>query len=249
MKRLALPSLARGHGRGALALFVLPVLLALVGVAACDKGDDESGSTTKNTASATDASASGSGSSGSSSSSTGGGGLQWYSTCGDPVCMAYNGPWDGVPACTAAQVEGMPCDQQGAQCDFMSECNAVLVCTTSDPKQQEGGCPISRARFKESIEYLDADARAARYRDLRGLRLATYRYRDARTPRRHLGILLEDQADAPWIDGAHDRVDLYGYTSLAIAGIQTQADELEALRAELRSLRAEVSALRAGRCE
>ena len=87
------------------------------------------------------------------------------------------------------------------------------------------------------------------YRQLLDLKLATYQYRGAPTPRTHLGVILEDDPAGVWVDGANDRVDLYGYTSLAIAGVQSQADELAALRGELKALRAELAAVKAGRCE
>jgi hypothetical protein len=159
--------------------------------------------------------------------------LQWYSTCGDPVCGGYVPP-DGVPLCTPEQMAGAACDVEGATCDPMSECNALLVCATEDPKPQEPGCPISRARFKTEIEYLqpaDLDRYAA---DLRSLRLATYRYREAPAgapPR--LGVILEDNEQGIWVDARHDRVDLYGYASLAVATLQLQQKQIAAMQVEI----------------
>ena len=213
--------------------------LALVG---CDKkGDDTTSEPTSSSGSSS--------SSSSSSSSGGGGGLAWYSTCGDPVCSGYSGPWPDVPSCGAIE-EGQPCDAEGALCDFKSECNARLICAASDPKLQPGGCPISRVRFKESIDYVDAGELGGYYRELLDLRLATYRYRGRGDGKTHLGVILEDREDGVWADPANDRIDLYGYSSLAIAGVQAQAGELAALRGELAALRREVAALRdaAARC-
>ncbi|MCB9700399.1 MAG: hypothetical protein H6711_00750 [Myxococcales bacterium] len=224
----------------------LAALALALGAPACDKGDDDTGGTNNTSKGSASASAS----SGGSSSSTGvDPSLQWYSTCGDPVCSGYNGPWDGVPACAADQKESYSCAEAGIECDFMNECNARLRCASADPKLQEGGCPISRARFKEGIDYVDGEAREGYYRQLLDLKLATYQYRGAPTPRTHLGVILEDDPAGVWVDGANDRVDLYGYTSLAIAGVQSQADELAALRGELKALRAELAAVKAGRCE
>lgn len=167
--------------------------------------------------------------------------LQWYTTCGDPVCGGYTKP-DGVPLCTADQLEGNPCDVEGTTCDPVSDCNALLVCATKDPKQQEpGGCPISRAKFKTDIEYV-GPAQLERYAaDLSSLRLATYRYRAApptATPR--LGIILEDNEQGVWVDAAHDRVDLYGYASLAVAALQVQQRQIADLRAEVERLSAQL---------
>lgn len=167
--------------------------------------------------------------------------LQWYTTCGDPVCSGYTPP-DGVPPCTAEQLEGNPCDAEGVTCDPMSDCNALLICATKDPKQDEGGCPISRARFKTDIEYL-APADLAQYAaDLQSLRLATYRYREAPAdaPAR-LGIILEDNEQGIWVDARHDRVDLYGYASLAIATLQLQQRQIAALQAEVERLTAQTN--------
>lgn len=173
--------------------------------------------------------------------------LQYFTTCGDPVCMGYTKP-EGVPPCTPEQMEGSPCEVEGTTCDPVSDCNALLVCASKDPKQNEGGCPISRAKFKTDIEYLapaDLERHAA---ELAALRLATYRYRDApaSAPPR-LGIILEDDERAVWVDARHDRVDLYGYASLAVATLQVQQRQIAELRAEVERLSAQVEAARA--CE
>lgn len=174
--------------------------------------------------------------------------LRWYSTCGDPACSGYNGPWDGVPACGEI-TEGDPCEVAGESCDFMSSCNAQMICAAADPKQNEGGCPISRMRFKQDIDYLDAAERADYYRQLLEIDLATYRYRERSDRKLQLGVILEDHEQGVWIDAANDRVDLYGYTSLAVAGVQTQAAELAALRAELDQLRRELADMRDQGCQ
>ena len=181
-----------------------------------------------------------------------GDGLHWYTTCGDPVCNGYGGPWRGVPMCPDIQ-EGDPCDSEGATCDFGSDCNALFICAAEDPKQQEGGCPISRREYKRDIDYLGAEEARDFYDDLMQLRLATYRYRARQDGKLQLGVILEDGVGADgqaeiWADPANDRVDLYNYSSLAIVGVQTQAAELEQLRAELAALRKEVAGLKA-RCE
>lgn len=77
-------------------------------------------------------------------------------------------------------------------------------------------------RARRRIEYLQS------------LRLATYRYRQAPSgapPR--LGIILEDNEQGIWVDGANDRVDVYGYASLAVATLQLQQRQLTAMQAEI----------------
>jgi hypothetical protein len=174
--------------------------------------------------------------------------LRWYSTCGDPACGGYNGPWEGVPACGEI-TEGDACEVEGESCDFMSDCNAQMICAVMDPKQVEGGCPISRSRFKQDIDYLDAAEREGYYRQLLEIDLATYRYRERSDRKLQLGVILEDNEQAVWTDPANDRVDLYGYSSLAVAGVQAQAAELAALRAELDELRRELASMRDHGCQ
>lgn len=169
--------------------------------------------------------------------------LRWYSTCGDPACGGYNGPWEGVPACVDIS-EGDPCEVAGESCDFMSGCNAQMICAAADPKQQEGGCPISRSRFKQDIDYLDAAERDDYYRQLLDIDLATYRYRERSDRKTQLGVILEDNEHGVWVDPANDRVDVYGFTSLAVAGVQAQAAELATMRAELDELRRELASMR-----
>lgn len=209
------------------------LLLGAIALAACDKDnkDDTTGKTETGAETGPETGAAETG-----VTSGGPAELKWYSTCGDPACGGYTKP-EGVAPCTAAELEGSACAAAGVTCDPMSDCNALLICATSDPKQQEGGCPISRARFKTEIEYLGPTELERRAAELQGLRLATYRYREAPidAPRR-LGIILEDNEDGVWVDARHDRVDLYGYTSLAVAALQVQQGEIAALKAEVERL-------------
>jgi hypothetical protein len=170
---------------------------------------------------------------------------QWWTTCGDPVCNGYGGPFEDVPLC-AEEAEGDGCADEGAQCDLESDCNVFLRCAVDDPKGGYGGCPISLASAKKDIRYLDPGALRSTADEALSLQLATWRYRsepnDART---HLGFVIDDRPTSPAVaaDGGH--VDLYGYTSLAIAAIQVQQAEIEALRAEVETLRREIETTRA----
>jgi hypothetical protein len=163
----------------------------------------------------------------------------WYTTCGDPVCRGYQKPV-GVPACTSEKPGGA-CTTDGARCDPLDSCNRLLLCSASDPKLQ--GCPISSRAVKRDVHYLDDEARERYARQLREVKLATYRYRgpDA-TPR--LGFLLEDRPPAEAVDAERDMADLYGYTSLAVAAFQVQARQIEELQQEVARLRAELRGAR-----
>jgi hypothetical protein len=170
------------------------------------------------------------------------GAAQWYTTCGDPACSGYT-PTPGATVCTNQQV-GQACSEANATCEIPDDsCNANLLCTTSDPATN---CPISRQRFKHAIQYLDGQERGAAAAALLDLRLATYRYRDARDDgRRHLGFVIDDlPAGSPAVHADGQHVDLYGYASMAVAALQTQAEHVQRMEARMAELEREVDALR-----
>ncbi len=163
---------------------------------------------------------------------------RWYFTCGDPVCSGPR-PQPGVADCTQP-VQSGACPSVGVSCNPEDACNRLLVCATSDPTQQAGGCPISRARFKRDIGYLSESDLARLYAELRRIPLATYRYRATGAPaRRQLGFVIEDVEPSLAVDGDHDRVDLYAYSSMAVAALQVQAKQIESLQREVAMLRQE----------
>jgi hypothetical protein len=163
----------------------------------------------------------------------------WYYTCGDPVCHGYQKQPD-VPLCTTEK-PGDPCSAVGTKCDPVDSCNRRLLCSATDPRTETGGCPISRASFKKNVAYLGLAELDGYYQELRRIRLATYQYRDrGPTDRRHLGFLIEDQEASVTVDPERDMVDLYGYTSLAVAALQVQALQIEALQREVADLRKQV---------
>ena len=168
--------------------------------------------------------------------------LSWYTTCGDPACSSYRGPFDGVDLCTDEQAEDS-CAERDASCDPVNDCNALLICTDEDPKAQPGGCPVSRAEHKEQVHYLDPLEVAAVGERLQQVRLATWRYRwAADDDATQLGFVIGDPAVDPAVRPDLQQVDLYAWTSMAVAGLQSQAAALAALEARL-------AALEAGRCD
>jgi hypothetical protein len=170
-------------------------------------------------------------------------GLSWFKSCGDPVCSGHSDQ-PGVAACTD-ETEGASCGERDARCDPVDDCNALLVCTDSDPTEAPGGCPISQRAHKRDIRYVDDTRRARLARELLDLRLAEYAYKGERAgvPAR-LGFIIDDAPRSPAVRPDEQRVDLYGYASMAVATVQQQQREIEALRGELAALRAEVRALR-----
>jgi hypothetical protein len=210
------------------ALLPLTLAVAVIGfVTACgDAEDDDSSSGDDTSTSATTA---------------------WYMGCGDPVCGGYTGPFTGVNLCTSETL-GDACAPEGEQCDPEDGCNALMVCATEDPTQQDGGCPISLRSAKRDVRYLGPTEVGSVRDTLMGVRLATWNYNwDPAESRPRLGFIIDDQPGSVAIqpDGRH--VDLYGYTSLAVAAAQAQQSELELLREEVAALRAEMQALKTQR--
>jgi hypothetical protein len=140
------------------------------------------------------------------------------------------------PPARVARAEGI------AECDTGAACSGPLKCTTSDPTHG-GNCPISRAKYKTDIEYLSAEERSKLADDVQSIPLVRYRYKDG-PERQHLGFIIEDVEPSPSVDSQHDRVDLYGYTSMAIADVQEQRREIDGLKAEVRQLRTELAKAR-----
>ena len=165
--------------------------------------------------------------------------LQWFLTCGDPVCGGQRD--SGVAPCVAGETAGAACTPAGATCDPGDFCNALLRCSWDDPTQ--GGCPISRRRYKRDIRYLRTDEVRRLHDELLRYRLATYRYASpGGDPARRLGFIIDDVPTSPAVDASGERVDVYAYASMAVAALQTQAREITRLRAELRALRRELRA-------
>lgn len=162
---------------------------------------------------------------------------QWYATCGDPVCSGHD-PQPGVPKCTTQQV-GDACQVPGETCDPGSDCNQLLICTDTDPQTQPGGCPISRAAKKTDIHYLDSSQRDSFKNEILGLKLATYKYnqRGEGAPT-HLGFIIDDTPGSLAVDRDRDMIDLYGYTSMTVAAVQSQHEEIEALKVQIAELKA-----------
>jgi hypothetical protein len=164
-------------------------------------------------------------------------GLMWWTTCGAPLCSPDAGvPDSGLPACPP-QLEGTACADAGAECDPRQPCSGYLRCSATDPKQQPGGCPISRMRYKKDIRYLSDGELRAVSDELMALPLARYRYRSD-DARERLGFMIDGHESLACVDAEHDQVDLYGYTSMAVAAVKVQAEEIAELRRQVTALRA-----------
>jgi hypothetical protein len=149
----------------------------------------------------------------------------------------------GLAPCTEAQRPGAACGPEGATCDPLDDCNRRLVCAREDPTRGAAGCPISLAAYKKDIRYLDEDGLQGEHDALLALRLARWRYRwEPSDTRPRLGFVIDDAGPAACVAANGERVDLYGYASMAVAAVQVQAREIAQLRREMAALRAELRA-------
>jgi hypothetical protein len=154
-------------------------------------------------------------------------------------------PPAGVAPCTNEMV-GAACTTEGATCwPSNSSCGELLVCTSSDPKNNPGGCPISRVSHKKNIEYLSEKEVASIADEAMTMRLSSWHYKaEGESTRRHVGFLIDDMPESIAVSDSGERVDLYGYTSMAIAAVQVQDKRLQMLERELAAMRTEMARLR-----
>ena len=171
------------------------------------------------------------------------GNLQWYTSCGDPVCHA--------PESDAGLTDsdGGPCPTLGSSCSTMGQmcgthnsavaCGAVEICDAHDPKAGLGGCPISSKKFKDGINYLEPAELEQLHDQTLKIRLATYNYKAeyADPNPKRLGFIIEDNPASPAVDRAHDSIEIYGYLSMVVATMQVQEKEIASLKRELAETR------------
>jgi hypothetical protein len=128
----------------------------------------------------------------------------------------------------------------GASCDLGDGCGGKLRCA-SEPIDTTN-CPISSRNYKTDIDYLtppDLERLADR---VQSIKLATYHYvEQAPAEQKHLGFIIEDDRGSPAVFTHRDRVDLYGYASMAVATLQVQERRIQALERELSEMHARLS--------
>jgi Chaperone of endosialidase len=185
--------------------------------------------------------------------------LETACACG-PICSQYpishcedagvdwrcNATPPGSDICPVPRPRlGEPCSAEGDSCRVgpahQESCEeARIVCQSGKWGLNIGGCPISSARHKKNIQYVDDAAKDALAQDLLAVRLATYEYRPGVSDgAKHLGFIIEDQPPgSPAVLGSRERVDLYGYVSMAVNAIQVQQKEIETLRRQVAELEA-----------
>jgi hypothetical protein len=130
---------------------------------------------------------------------------------------------------------------QVAFCDASENDGASLPC--SDGHRSVGAGPRSTRRSKEGVAYVSPATVDELGQAALDIRLATFRYKGG-DGSRHLGFIIEDNPAIFASDVKNGRVDLYGYTSMALAALQSQARHLEQIEAEIDVLSNEVEAMR-----
>ncbi len=162
-------------------------------------------------------------------------------SCCDTTKVQWN-CFDGPPPCGASRPRiGAACTKSDDACaiDPPMECGqTVLACQDGVWNLENNACPISTARAKHDIRYVETSEEARLKEDLMKVRLAEYRYKSG-DDSRHLGFIIEDMPEgSPAVLASRDRVDLYGYVSMTVATVKEQEREIEALKREIAELRA-----------
>ncbi len=151
---------------------------------------------------------------------------------------------------------GVACNAGVCQTSFQGTSCGTTVCTSSqtccegmpftEPTCVEGTmCPISQRVHKKDIRYLTDDDRARLREELLRFPLATYRYKsESAEEREHLGFIIDDVAPSPAVVASQERVDMYGYQTMAVATLQVQAREIAELRREIADLKQKLRARR-----
>lgn len=145
--------------------------------------------------------------------------------------------FDGPRNCPSPRPHiGDPCTTKDDTCALSppAECGqTILKCDGKKWEMPRNECPISTARAKRDIAYVEPNDAKRLRDDLMRVQLATYRYKSG-DPSPHLGFIIEDMPPAsPAVLASREQVDLYGYVSMAVAAIQVQQKQIEKLEAEL----------------
>jgi hypothetical protein len=157
--------------------------------------------------------------------------------------------------CLGGNICGYPCSCSPAP-DMATTCDPRFNCCPACPVGQTCCvgqpfatgtcitgtiCPISRRRYKTDVEYLDA-AQVERLGDeLMQFRLAKWRYRPGVADGgHHLGFIIDDVEPSAAVAADGEMVDLYGYTSMAVAALQSQQRQIKQLEREVKALRARI---------
>jgi hypothetical protein len=147
------------------------------------------------------------------------------------------------PDCPRARPSaGTACAIQGKLCSYECGEGNGRVCDRGVWQPADGGpCAISTRHAKRDVHYVAPDELDKLAQQALGLKLATYEYVDpALGQGRRLGFMIEDAPEVPAVDRERRMVDVYGYASMLLAGMQSQQRRIAALERELATLKREL---------
>jgi hypothetical protein len=125
----------------------------------------------------------------------------------------------------------------------MLACGAMLQCSDHSLTNM---CPKSQRAAKKDIRYVTSEDLQRLADEVEKIRLTTYTYNDPSLGAdQHLGFIIDDNPKSPAVYPNGQRVDLYGYTSMAVATLQVQQQQLKAQQNQLDAITREIAALRA----
>jgi len=160
----------------------------------------------------------------------------WQAFGGDSRCFGGGYRDKGYEKCSN-DIRGTACPTKGTICEITDDdCNGLLKCMD----EPVGLGPISQRQHKEKISYLSKQDLAGQYQTLREIKLARYRYKWDAPETERLGFIIDDIENVEQCAAVTenlDRVDLYGYVSMAVAAIQVQTKEIENLKAQMKELK------------
>jgi len=170
-------------------------------------------------------------------------------TCTCTNCVEHPVPTCGGPLTWDCDEPNLMADCPASYPRLGDSCGGpggAAECTDGVWTEADGTpCPISSREFKTDIDYLDTSEVDAVAQRALSMPLATWRYTDpVMAERERLGIIIEDVGDVPAVDARRRMVDLYGYSAMLHATVQSQARAIEALRADVEALRDELKSAR-----
>ncbi len=126
-------------------------------------------------------------------------------------------------------------------CACMAKCfcdGTLNKCTQDSVGLTCNSGTISRREFKKDIGYVSRAERDELADEALSIPLATYRYKvEADDHKKHLGFIIDDQPEnSPAVQSDRTHVDEYGYTSMLLATVQKQQEEIDALNKRLAAL-------------
>jgi hypothetical protein len=154
------------------------------------------------------------------------------------VCQGAPIPTDKTKSCASLHVkENQPCKKGAPLCYVEQKCGDGRV-VPSDflecAAEQSDRCFTRSSRiYKDDIAYLSESELDDLAGQIEQLKLARYRYKGE--PGKHVGFIIEDAPDAPWVaaDGKH--IDLYSLLSASIATLQQQDARIRQLEHDIKA--------------